>query len=43
MLPPNPVGAELVITSCDLGVFVCQPVEQVATSDVRLGWRRRGW
>jgi hypothetical protein len=30
-------------TSCDVGVFVYQPVEQVATSDVRLGWRRRGW
>jgi hypothetical protein len=30
-------------TLCDLGVFVYQPVEQVATSDVRLGWRRRGW
>jgi hypothetical protein len=28
-------------TLCDLGVFVYQPVEQVATSDVRLGWRRR--
>jgi hypothetical protein len=24
-------------TSCDLGVFVYQPVEHVATSDVRLG------
>ena len=30
-------------TSCDLGVFVYQPVEHVATSDVRLGWRRRWW
>jgi hypothetical protein len=30
-------------TSCDVGVFVYQPVEQVATSDVRLGWRRRWW
>jgi hypothetical protein len=30
-------------TSCDLGVFVYQPVEQIATSEVKLGWRRRWW
>jgi hypothetical protein len=30
-------------TSRDLGVFVYQPVEQIATSDVKLGWRRRWW
>jgi hypothetical protein len=29
--------------SCDLGVFVYQPTEQVATSEVKLGWRRRWW
>ena len=30
-------------TSCDLGVFVYQPVEQVATSQVKLGWQCRWW
>ena len=30
-------------TSCDLGVFVYQPAEQVATSQVKLGWRCRWW
>jgi hypothetical protein len=30
-------------TSCDLGVFVYQPVEQIATSQVNLGWRCRWW
>jgi hypothetical protein len=28
-------------TLCHLGVFVYQPVEQVATSQVKLGWRCR--
>jgi hypothetical protein len=26
-----------------LGVFVDQPVEQIAMSQVKLGWRRRWW
>nr|MDQ3826988.1 hypothetical protein [Actinomycetota bacterium] len=30
-------------TSCDLGVFVYQPAEQIATSEVKLGWRCRWW
>jgi hypothetical protein len=30
-------------TSCDLGVFVYQPIEPIATSEVELGWRRRRW
>ena len=30
-------------TSCDLGVLVYQPIEQVATSQLNLGWRCRGW
>jgi hypothetical protein len=30
-------------TSCDLGVFVYQPVEQIATSQVKLEWRCRWW
>ena len=30
-------------TSCDLGVFVYQPIEQIATSEPKLGWRRRRW
>ena len=28
--------------SGDLGIFVYQPVEQIATSEVKLGWRRSG-
>lgn len=38
-----PVDAELRSMSCDLGVFVYQPVEPIATSQVTLGWRRRRW
>jgi hypothetical protein len=30
-------------TSCDLGVFVDQPAEQIATSQVNRGWRCRRW
>jgi hypothetical protein len=30
-------------TLCDLGVFMYQPVEQIATSQVKLGWCRRWW
>jgi len=30
-------------TSGDLGVFVDQPAEPVATSQATLGWRRRWW
>jgi hypothetical protein len=30
-------------TSCDLGVFVYQSAEQVATSEAKLGWRRVRW
>jgi hypothetical protein len=30
-------------TSCDLGVFVYQPVEQNAPSEVKLGWRCSRW
>ena len=30
-------------TSRDLGVFVYQPAEQIATSEVKLGWRCRWW
>jgi hypothetical protein len=30
-------------TSCDLGIFVYQPAEQIATSKAKLGWRRRRW
>jgi hypothetical protein len=30
-------------TSCDLGVFVYQPAEQIATSKVQLGSRCRWW
>jgi hypothetical protein len=30
-------------TSCDLGVFVYQPVEQIATSEAKAGWRPRRW
>jgi hypothetical protein len=30
-------------TSCGLGVFVYQPVEQITTSQMKLGWRRRWW
>jgi hypothetical protein len=30
-------------TSCDLGIFVYQPAEQIATSKAKLGWRRRWW
>ena len=38
-------GAELVIhvVQPGLGVFVYQPVEQVAALEVKLGWRRRWW
>ena len=30
-------------TSCDLGVFVYQPAEQIAPLEVKLGWRCRWW
>jgi hypothetical protein len=30
-------------TSCDLGVFVYQPVELNAPSEVKLGWRCSRW
>jgi hypothetical protein len=30
-------------TSGDLGVFVYQPGEQIATSEVKLAWRCRRW
>jgi hypothetical protein len=30
-------------TSCDLGIFVYQSPEPIATSDAKLGRRRRGW
>jgi len=30
-------------TSCDLGVFVDQSTEPIATSDAKLGRQRRGW
>jgi putative transposase len=30
-------------TSCDLGVFVYQPAEPIATSETKLGWRCRRW
>ncbi|HEY3896152.1 MAG TPA: hypothetical protein VGL88_12365, partial [Pseudonocardiaceae bacterium] len=30
-------------TSCDLGVFVYQPTEQITTSEVKLGRRRGRW
>jgi hypothetical protein len=29
--------------SCDLGVFMYQPAEQIATSQVKLGRRCRRW
>jgi helicase len=31
-------GVSVSSTSCDLGVFVYQPIEQIATSEVNLGW-----
>jgi hypothetical protein len=37
------VGAELVIHVMHLGVFMYQPAQQIATSQVTLGWRRRRW
>jgi hypothetical protein len=32
----QPVGAELVIHVCDLGVFVYQPAEQIPTSEMKV-------
>jgi len=44
----SPSGASMMVwvpnwssTSCDLGVFVDQSTEQIATSDLKLRWRRR--
>jgi hypothetical protein len=30
-------------TSCDLDIFVYQPIEQIATSEAKLGRRCRRW
>jgi hypothetical protein len=30
-------------TLCGLGIFVYQSAESIATSEARLGWRRRWW
>ena len=37
------VGAELVIHVMRLGAFAYQPIEQIVTSQVKLGWCRRWW
>jgi hypothetical protein len=36
--PPARVGAELVIHVRQLGAFAYQPIEQIATSQVKLVW-----
>jgi hypothetical protein len=41
--PANRVGGELVIHVMRLSAFAYQPIEQIATSQVQLGWCRREW
>lgn len=36
----TPVGAEYCVTLCDLGVFVNQAAEPVASEDARARWQR---
>jgi hypothetical protein len=39
----EPVGADRSSTSCDLGIFMYQPTESVATSEVQVGMDLLRW